>query len=582
MQTTSTARQPLSRKSANVRPIDLDGISSKHQHLSLSKSNSSQKPLSTRILQVQPGYLIKTDSLSNSKLKQKKQQEGSDMVLNSGKSSWRQENGSSEVIPSSSLKVEEWLSSDEEPQLHKRVSKSTMPVAKGIKPPSSNIFKSPAKEEAFDEDLDDSPRLANDDSPLYQTNSILTSSPVSPLFYERIKPIVRRYDTTGSTANMTAVLESNSPLTAKNRGNQGHTQNSNLSSRPDKSWKGKHTPVSRSLLSELTSTVAPASSAQRQTIPHVRRSIDKASSSKRDERNAINTPGLSHIPFNDLSSTHTRVSAKLSDPYFQTCPICDAEFPTSVIEEHADECIGKLANEQVYRPISTQKPLTQSLLATLKRAKPFTVYKDDTESQTRPKFIPVERQEEKACPICQVKIRADLLQKHVEEELDELSSGSVPSNIPFTDDNTQSTAVGNYPEPTGSIPVDDDSDSECSIIDLASSGANAVSVDIQAPVSNHTPRQRSLSPVEGFQDIRQLQNDDPGYQMYFRQFGDARLDSTKSRKRRNQAAADQDGGGEPGIAPTVSKRKPNRNYRKFRGNSNSRRPKQRPGWAGRK
>ncbi|KAI8581270.1 hypothetical protein K450DRAFT_198023 [Umbelopsis ramanniana AG] len=524
---------------------------------------------------------------------QQKQQKGSGMASNSEKGSWRQENGSNEVIPSSSpLKdlVEDWLSSDEELQQHKRVSKSAKRVVKGIKPPSSNIYTISAKEEAFVKDANDSPRGGNENSPLYQTSSILTSSPVSPLFYEKIKPIVRRHDIAGSAPNTRAALESNSPLAAKHRGSQEHTQKSNLSSRADKSWKGKHTPVSRSLLPEFTSTVATTSSVQRQTIPHVsqRRSTDKASNSKRDERNTINTSAWSHIPPNTHSSTHSRMSANLADPYFQTCPICDAEFPTSVIEEHADECIGKLVLEPVHRPISSQKPLTQSLLAPLKSAKSFTVYKDDTGSQTRPKVIsrPVDRQEEKECPICRAKIRADLLQKHVEEELDELSSGSVPSNIPFrlpamsTDDNSQSSAVGKYPEPTCSIPVDDDSDSECSVIDLASE-SNSVNVDIQTPVSSHRPRQRSLSPVEGFQDIRQLQNDDPGYQMYFRQFGDARLDSAKSRKRRNQTAADQDDG-EPGIAPTVSKRKPNRNYRKFRGNSNSRRPRQRPGRGGRK
>jgi hypothetical protein len=596
MQTTSTARQPLIRKNANVRPINLEGISSKHQPLSLSKSNATQKLLSKRSLPVQPGYLVKNDSSLNSKLpqqqQQQKQQKRSRMPSNTGMGFWRQENGSSEVIPSSSFKdnAEDWLSSDEELQRRKTVSKPAKPVVKKIKPPSSNIYTLSAKEEAFVEDAHDSPRGGNDDSPLYQTNSILTSSPVSPLFYEKIKPIVRRNDIAGSTTNISAALKSKSPLAAKHRGNQQNIQESNLLSRIDKSWKGKHTHVSRSLLPELTSTVATTSSAQRQTIPHVSRkkSTDETSNSKRDERNATHTPGSSHVPSKSHTNANSRVSASLPDPYLQICPICDAEFPTSVIEEHADECIGKLAKEPVHRPISRHKPLAQSLLAPLNSAKSFTVYKDDAESQTKSKVTsrPVERQEEKECPICHAKVRADLLQRHVEEELDELSSGSVPSNVPSrlpvvsSDDHTQSTAVRKVPEPMCSISVDDESDSECSVIDLASE-TNAVNLDTQTTVSNHIPRQRSLSPVEGFQDIRQLQNDDPGYRMYFRQFGDARLDSTKSRKRRNHTVADQDGG-EPGITPTVSKRKPNRNYRKFRGNSNSRRPRQRPGWAGRK
>ncbi|CAO3696216.1 unnamed protein product [Umbelopsis ramanniana] len=552
MQTTSTARQPLSRKNANPEHLGANDNWQQQQHKQL-KRNS--------------------------------------MALNSGKSHWRQENGEIEVIPSSSLKVktEDCLSSDEDLQRHKRVLKPKKPVAKGIKPPSSSSYKVSAKKETLVEDAHDLRIGGNDDSPIYQRSSILASSPASPLFYEKIKPIVRRHDVAESASHTNAVLESNSPLAGKHRRNQEDIQNSNLLSRTDKSWKGKQTQVSRSLLPELASTVDTTLSAHRQTIPHVsrRRSTDKTSNSKRDERNAIQTFDFSHIPAKIPTNTNSRVGASLPDPYLQTCPICDAEFPTSIIEEHADECIGTLAKEPTQRPITSQKQLTQSLLAPLKRATSFTVYKDNTQSQTRPTVIrrPAERQEEKECPICHVKIRADLLQSHVEEELDELSSGSVPSNtqasspVMSNDDNTQPTAVGN-PEPMYSISVSDESDSECSVIDLAS-GSNAGNSDTQTSVSNHTSRQRSLSPVEGFQDIRQLQNDDPGYQMYFRQFGDARLDSANSRKRRNQAAGGP-GGWEPGVTPTTSKRKPNRNYRKYRGNSNSRRPRQRAGRAGRK
>jgi hypothetical protein len=587
MQTTSTARQPLSRKNANVRLIDLDGISSKHQHLSLSKSNATQKPLSTRKLHVQPDHSVTNDSWQQQQHSQLKR---NSMSLNSGKGHWRQENGEIEVIPSSSLKVktEDCLSSDEDLQRHKRVLKPKKPVAKGIKSPSSSSYKVSAKKEILMEDAHDLRIGGNDDSPIYQKSSILTSSPVSPLFYEKIKPIVRRQDAaaSASASHTNAVVESHSPLAGKHRGNQEDIQNSNLISRTDKSWKGKQTQVSRSLLPELTSTVNTTLSAHRQTIPHVsrRRATDKTNNSKRDERNAIQTFDASHIPAKIPTNTNSRVGASLPDPYLQTCPICDAEFPTSIIEEHADECIGTLAKEPTQRTITSQQQLTQSLLAPLKRTKSFTVYNDNAESQTRPIVIgrPAERQEEKECPICHVKIRADLLQSHVEEELDELSSGSVPSNtqasspVMSNDDNTQSSAVGKIPEPMYSISVSDESDSECSVIDLAS-GSNAGNSETQTSGSNPIPRQRSLSPVEGFQDIRQLQNDDPGYQMYFRQFGDARLDSGKSRKRRNQTA----GGGEPGVTPTTSKRKPNRNYRKFRGKSSSRRPRQRAGRAGR-
>lgn len=582
MQTTSTTRQPLSRKNANVRLIELDGISSKHQHLSLSKSNTTQKLLSTRKRNVQPENVVTNDSWQQ----QQQQLNRDSMSMNSDKCHWRQENEEIEeieVIPSSPLKVktEDYLSSDEDLQRHKRVLKRKKPDTKGIKRPSSSSYKVSLQKETLEEDAHDVRIDGSDDSPIYQRSSILTSSPVSPLFYEKIKPIVRRHD----VAEL--ALQNNSPLAGKHRGNHEETQKSNLLSKADKTWKGKHTQVSRSLLPELTNTVDTKLSAHRQTIPHVsrRRSTDKTSNSKKDDRIATQTFDSLHIPAKNPTNTKSRMGASLPDPYLQTCPICDAEFPTSIIEEHADKCIGTLAKEPTQRPITSQKPLTQSLLAPLKRAKAFTVYNDNTESQTGPIFSgrTAERQEEKECPICHVKIRADLLQRHVEEELDELSSGSVPSNtkasspVISTDDNLQSTAVGKFPEPMHSISVSDESDSECSVIDLAS-GSNAGHSDTQTSAPNHTPRRRSMSPVEGFQDIRQLQNDDPGYQMYFRQFGDARLDSAKARKRRNQTAD----GCEPGVTPTTSKRKPNRNYRRFRGNANSRHPKQRAGRAGRK
>ncbi|KAH8556931.1 hypothetical protein BGW37DRAFT_474829 [Umbelopsis sp. PMI_123] len=603
---TTTVRQPLSRKHANVRPIDLDGVSSKQRHLSLSKSKATPKTVPTAQHNMQMECSVKNGSLPNSKWEQR-QNEPSLTLKNSERET---ENNSRKLThPSRQKDNNKDLKPVDELQQHTQVSNAIASTVKGRKAPSGKpctlLVKRnnslgvsnevPEESTVTDNAIGDCTSIpsspgANEDSLLYTTNSILSSSPASPLFYEKIAPIVRRHDADRSTAIIRKPFGKHSPLAVKHRSHQEHIQSTNLLEIADKPWNAKHTRASRSLLPELTMTATISPSSKRQTIPHASRNVlsVKPSKSKRIAINDSQESVSSHPPIKIYTKPHSIASTSDMDPYLQTCPICDAEYPTSIIEEHANECIGDLIKESTRQPKAKQRQMTQTLLTPLKKAKPFTVYRDEAEPQARLKVAsrPVELQEKRECPICKEKINVDLLQRHVEEELDERSSKSVTVNIPtlssvIAGGHTQAIGSENRQKTTPSISVDDDSDSECSVIDLATDASSSY-LDLRSPVPNDDERQRSLSPVEGFQDIRQLQSEDPGYQMYFRQFGDARLDSSTSRKRRNNpTTADQDGG-EPGITPTVNRRKPNRNYRRFRGGSNYRRPRQRAVWGGRK
>lgn len=616
-------RKPLSQKEGNAQHIDLTNIPAKNRYLSLSRSKATRS--TTLTLRAPERWNEKADNVVNSSLPtshHKSNAETSKLSNSSIKQSYRTQG----AILKSSYETNNLPSLFDDGSLHT----STKGKSAAIKrrktlsdtkttacSKDTTMLSNNQSNEVYDLDndalaitpdrsvaaavagkaVDHSYRTTRtpspvEDSPVYNEESFLSSSPPSPLFYERIKPVVRPGDDLRfpNSLDLTdSQFQCNSPLAAKEKRNkEKQIRKANLKLQSSKTINKYPTPSnSRPLLTEPID-----STSRRLTVPHSnRKGTNSELATRREDENTSNRRATQ-----SRSQSKGGANRGLDLP-LQTCPICDKAFPTSIIEEHANDCIGEIDNGRSSRPQQHVRHMQQTLLWPFKKAKPFVVYRDNNEedrhsSETpHPEITqPEVTVEVKECPICHENFPVLLLQQHVEAELDDLTSGAT------TSENNSDPLSRNESRAESDIPISQDeytlgtssgifvdvysSDSDCSVIDLVAENPIGNRSPIRLtesppPPSDDRQRERSLSPLEGFQDIRQLMNDDPGYKMYFQQFDSSRKRKSSASRARSQAVADQDGAqqGEPSTPPM---RKPARNPRWSRGRAKFRRPRYRP------
>lgn len=532
MQPASALRPPLSQKSSNAQPIDLTPSTSKRYRLSLAsaKARKSKQLQNENTRQSVPSHTQHATSQT-----QQKPQAGTDTTQDIAQ-----------------VKKEVWSSEDELIRPRKHVKAKGMVVKRRtlsdkIKAPESVLddTNAPAskqskhKEPAIENSVDTTAFPSSMSSPLYNVDNgdLMRSSPPSPVFYERIVPrqiISEDSDNSSDDFEMLAVHKS--PSVAKQRRNQVQrlsavtkTSSSIGASAPAEPPRN----ASRSILSELTG--ASKRNAQRLSIPHATgQGLDDPCLSGESR---VGQEQLDRIP-----SIKQTMKAKVVDtPRMHTCPICNQDFSISVIEAHASDCNGEpsIAN------LTTSKQTRQSSLPwSFPKKKAFTVYRDDEEEVCSAK------EDTKECPICHEHVVISMFQRHVDSELNDLTSGYTAVK-----ENHNTSFKDNAPSPV--VDVDDHaSDSECSVIDLVADShpynalaTSKISSEIsleEETVPVEPSRERSWSPVEGFQDIRQLKEQDPGYQMYFQQFNGR---SGSKRGRRKSTGDGQD----DSTQPTTSK-----------------------------
>ncbi|KAG2172093.1 hypothetical protein INT43_001570 [Umbelopsis isabellina] len=530
MQPASALRPPLSQKSSNAQPVDLTSSTSKRYRLSLASAKARKN------VQSQNENTVR--SVPGQKQQMTNRMPG------------KQAGTETQDVPQ--VKEEAWSSEDEliRPRKHVKAKdvvvkrrtlsdkiKAPVRVLDDAKAPASK--QSRRKEPAIENSVDTAAFPSSMSSPLYNVDNddLMRSSPPSPIFYERIVPRqIIPDDSDSSSDDFETLAVHKSPLVAKQRRNQvQQLPAATKTSTSDGVCAPTEPPrnASRSILSELTG--ASKRNAQRLSIPHATDQgvIDACLSGKP----RVEQEQLDHV----LSSRQTMKAKAVDTPRMHTCPICNQDFSISVIEAHASDCNGELS---INNP-TTSKPTKQSSLPwSFPKKKAFTVYRDNEDEARSAK------EDTKECPICHEHVVISMFQRHIDSELNDLTSGYTvvrEYHSTTSEENISSTVVD----------IDDHaSDSECSVIDLVagphpynSSASSKVPSEISVEeeiVPVQPVRERSFSPVEGFQDIRQLKEQDPGYQMYFQQF------SGRSGSKRGRRKSTGDGQDEC-TQPTTSK-----------------------------
>ncbi|CAM0138613.1 hypothetical protein VKS41_008340 [Umbelopsis sp. WA50703] len=534
MQQHSALRAPLSQKSSNAQPIDLTSSMSKRHRLSLASTKALKQG------QTQ-------DESGNRSVPNKQQQKT--VIMPDIKAA-----KDSQDLPQ--LKQESWSSEDELIRPHKQMKTNAGVVKRRtlsdrLKAPANVPVEATApisstsanKEPAIASSIDTVACPSSMSSPLYNGDhgDLLKSSPMSPMFYEKIVPQqILSDDSDSSSDDFEMLAVKKSPLDAKQRRNQVQQRpaaKSTTTAGNAQEKLGRN--ASRSILSDLTG--ASIHNTQPLSMPHI---SGQGLSDIKVSGNSKKTDKL-QPPIIVSSNKQAMKEKAVHKPRMQTCPICNQDFSASVIEVHASDCTGEpRINSQ-----STSKPTKQSSLQwSFPKKKAFTVYRDDEQD------VRSTEEDTKGCPICHEQVAISLFQQHVDSELDDLTSGVAAvseRNTAFQSD-VQSPALDDYA-----------SDSECSVIDLAtgqysywpsaSTAPSKVPLDYTESTESTEwadpigpARERSFSPVEGFQDIRQLKEQDPGYQMYFQQFNGR----SGSRRGRNKSTGD----GQDECAQTTTSR----------------------------
>jgi hypothetical protein len=637
MEPTPNVRIPLSQKKGNAQHIDLTRVSLKSRCLSLTKNKA--RPLARTS---GPGTQNENQLADDDLTLSNPQQQDTAILSQVGSASGKPLNGckGENLKPSQENRLESTLSSDEEMYRQHRSSKEKNAAVKRRKVLYSNanatatVFVEKNSVSSKDQsigtsDLHEIPAYADSpnnsavdgsghttgdecltlgsksntrDSPIYKGNTFMSSSPPSPLFYEKVMPVVKPHhdvDCTDSVKTTSSLLKcsASSPLVAKQKRNQEHGVQEYTSKTPRSCTNMDRDPVPtrRSLIAELTSF-----SSGRLSVSHkCRMGMRWKEKEKVGDENADNQQASrSRKQSKDDPAPRSR---KDTSSQLQTCPICDKKYPISIIEQHADNCISEFIQEPGRPRASSTRRVEQSLLWPLQKPKPFIVYKDDDAPEASQADLSQagESEEMQECPICHKKVSVNMLQQHVEEELDELSSGATTSENHSDSTNKTNTrfesdihtAASQYTQETSPDLLVDvySSDSECSVIDLVNEqhsptrlldstlvpevrlSPEVVFVSEVRQAADVRQRERSLSPLEGFQDIRELRNGDPGYQMYFQQFGNSGHQKTGTRQHRSQTVTDHEDDG-PAESSTT-RRKPARNPRWSRGGSKFRRPR---------
>ncbi|KAJ2957091.1 hypothetical protein NQZ79_g7173 [Umbelopsis isabellina] len=512
MQPASALRPPLSQKSSNAQSIDLTSSTPKRYRLSLASAKARKNGHSQN---------ENTDLPVPSENKQKT-------------NGMPEKKADTESRDTPQVKQEAWSSEDEliRPRKHVKTkaavvkrrtlsdkTRAPVSVLDDATGPASKESKS--KEAAIENSVDTAAVTSSMSSPLYNDDNddLMRSSPPSPIFYEKIVPRqVLSHDSDSSSDDFEMMAVHKSPLVAKQRRNQVQqspavtkTSATVVVSVPEEPPRN----ASRSILSELT--VASKRNGQRLSIPHATGQGLADTSLSGQKR--VGQEQLDHVP----SIRQTMKAKAIDTPRMHTCPICNQDFSISVIEAHASDCNGQPSTTSQ----TTSKPTKQSSLQwSFPKKKAFTVYRDDADE------VRSTKEDTKECPICHEHVVISIFQQHVDSELNDLTSGYTvgkEDHNTAVEDNVPSTVYD----------VDDHaSDSECSVIDLvadphpytSSSSKVSTEVSLEEALPVEPARERSWSPVEGFQDIRQLKEQDPGYQMYFQQFS-GRSGSGRSRSK---------------------------------------------------
>ncbi|KAI9311255.1 hypothetical protein BX666DRAFT_1090677 [Dichotomocladium elegans] len=253
------------------------------------------------------------------------------------------------------------------------------------------------------------------------------------------------------------------------------------------------------------------------------------------------------------------ISPPDSHPEDPICPLCDQEYPLSLIEQHASECNGRIAQPSPSRP-----RLRRRLSRTRHESEPIpNDYNDNdvitiNESPRReppPPRRPFRRRrrgvlspsttnadltadidiftdEEEGnkvvanqgfqpCPLCHNWIMTSELEAHVNAELEQMEpivpdSGASPSHTTYRSSTTDAIIPHESHDSTEIVALSDDDDDASSDYSV---------LDITAEPDIHTGNGYGedegddgyLSPLEGFVSLEQLREQDPAYQRYFDQ-----------------------------------------------------------------